>query len=198
MNGLTEMPCCSLSAALGTSMGVLGKTAPATKVEAGAGMPTKSAIPSHVGTLKQQIDWSLASRSDRVFGFSRRPAGCRQYKPRLARDFPEEVIALLVLLGAGKRVLVLDVDGTLYAKDAGIEQQIVHHIHRFCQRKFELTPQQCEELYSDYGSTIQGLKAAHGLTDGGQEEFYFEVYNGIDYTGALRFLSAPALFAARH
>lgn len=44
------------------------------------------------------------------------------------------MIALLVLLGAGKRVLVLDVDGTLYAKDAGIEQQIVHHIHRFCQR----------------------------------------------------------------
>lgn len=127
-------------------MGVLGKTAPATKVEAGAGMPTKSAIPSHVGL--QDADSTNQ--------------------------------------GAGKRVLVLDVDGTLYAKDAGIEQQIVHHIHRFCQRKFELTPQQCEELYSDYGSTIQGLKAAHGLTDGGQEEFYFEVYNGIDYTALLK------------
>ncbi len=34
--------------------------------------------------------------------------------------------------GGGERVLVLDVDGTLYGPESGIEQQIVKNIHDYC------------------------------------------------------------------
>eukprot|EP00611_Tribonema_gayanum_P012817 TRINITY_DN234_c0_g2_i1.p1 TRINITY_DN234_c0_g2~~TRINITY_DN234_c0_g2_i1.p1 ORF type:complete len:136 (+),score=17.49 TRINITY_DN234_c0_g2_i1:33-410(+) len=46
-----------------------------------------------------------------------------------------------------KRVLLLDVDGTLYEPEAGVEQQIVANIHRFVEQELSMTPQQCDQLH---------------------------------------------------
>jgi len=82
------------------------------------------------------------------------------------------------------KVLVLDVDGTLYNANAGIEQQIVKNIHRFVKSKYGLSEEECDNLHHKYGSTIQGLQV-EGKIKGEKdlEMFYQEVYADLDYTG---------------
>jgi FMN phosphatase YigB (HAD superfamily) len=89
----------------------------------------------------------------------------------------------------GQHVIVLDVDGTLYGAESGIEQQIVANIHRFALSCCELTPEQSDELHHRHGSTIAGLKAEHKLSKELEDRFYREVYGAIDYS---RLLGATA------
>ena len=88
-------------------------------------------------------------------------------------------------------VIIIDVDNTLYSeKDLlssmgdGIETQIVRNTHLFGLLHFNLTPDQCDELYKKYGSTIEGLR--HTLPPDQVREtmarFYREVYDPIDFS----------------
>ena len=91
----------------------------------------------------------------------------------------------------GGLVLILDVDNTIYSeKDLlrttgqGIERQIVEKTHRFGARHFNLTSEQCDELYKSWGTTIEGLR--HTLPQSQVEDtlglFYKEVYESIDFS----------------
>jgi len=84
-----------------------------------------------------------------------------------------------------RHVIVLDVDGTLYGAESGIEQQIVAHIHRFALSACEVTPEESDELHRKYGSTLVGLKAEKSLSKDLEERFYREVYGAIDYSRLL-------------
>lgn len=90
-------------------------------------------------------------------------------------------------------VILIDVDNTLYSeKDIvlssgngeGIESQIIRNTHIFGMLHFNLTSNQCDELYRKYGTTIEGLR--QNLPPVQVEEtmpkFYDEVYNAIDYS----------------
>ena len=97
-------------------------------------------------------------------------------------------------------VIVIDVDNTLYSErdllsssssssvwKQGIESQIIRNTHLFGLNHFNLTSDQCDELYKKHGSTVEGLR--HLLRSGdlvGNEEiilarFYKEVYDAIDF-----------------
>ena len=88
-------------------------------------------------------------------------------------------------------VIIIDVDNTIYSeKDLlrttgrGIERQIVENTHRFGARHFNLTSEQCDELYKSWGTTIEGLR--HTLPQSQVEDtlrrFYKEVYDPIDFS----------------
>jgi len=90
---------------------------------------------------------------------------------------------------AGQHVIVLDVDGTLYGAESGIEQQIVANIYRFALSCCELTPEECDALHRRHGSTIAGLKSEKKISKDLEDRFYREVYGAIDYS---RLLGAAA------
>ncbi|CAN0269170.1 unnamed protein product [Ectocarpus sp. 12 AP-2014] len=46
-----------------------------------------------------------------------------------------------------QRVLILDVDGTLYGQSSGVEQQIVDGIHRYFAGELGLTPEECNDIH---------------------------------------------------
>ena len=90
------------------------------------------------------------------------------------------------------KVLLLDVDNTLYAEtEHNIEKQIVGNIHKFCENHVRqsdhmpMSPSQADDLHHAYGSTIEGLRqtlwkdlSADELTKR-MKLFYEEVYDGI-------------------
>ena len=87
-------------------------------------------------------------------------------------------------------VIIIDVDNCLYSEQdllssigEGIETQIVRNTHLFGLLHFNLTSEDCDELYKKYGSTIEGLR--HTLPSHLVEEtmrmFYHEVYDTIDF-----------------
>ena len=62
-------------------------------------------------------------------------------------------------------VVIIDVDNTLYSEQDllsstgdGIESQIVRNTHLFGLLHFNLTSEQCDDLYKTHGSTIEGLR----------------------------------------
>lgn len=93
-----------------------------------------------------------------------------------------------------KKVLILDVDNTLYSEEeliastgSGIEQQIIKNTHKFGQKYLNLTAQMCDDLYLSHGSTIDGMRHLLVEKDHDQEyinqfehKFYDEVYSDID------------------
>ena len=90
-----------------------------------------------------------------------------------------------------KLVIIIDVDNTLYSEQdllsstgQGIESQIIRNTHLFGQLHFNLTVDECNDLYKKYGSTIEGLR--HTLPAHQVEEtmarFYKEVYDPIDFS----------------
>lgn len=90
-------------------------------------------------------------------------------------------------------VILIDVDNTLYSeKDLvssndngeGIESQIIRNTHIFGMLHFNLTSNQCDELYRKYGTTIEGLRQnlPPVQVDETMPKFYDEVYNSIDYS----------------
>jgi FMN phosphatase YigB (HAD superfamily) len=100
---------------------------------------------------------------------------------------------------SGTNVLLLDVDNCLYSENelllntgCGIEEQIVKNTHNFGQRYFNLSRNECDKMYHDYGSTVEGLRQI--LVEGGEtsenvndvlKRFYQEVYEDIDLSSLL-------------
>ena len=92
------------------------------------------------------------------------------------------------------RVLVLDVDNTLYnegyvkSKEGfGIEDQIIQRTHDFGKKYYNLSPAECNDMYYKYGSTVEGLRSMLEREGKSKEEvkkamlmYYNEVYDGID------------------
>lgn len=87
-------------------------------------------------------------------------------------------------------VIIIDVDNCLYSeKDLltsmgeGIESQIVRNTHMFGLLHFNLTSEDCDELYKKYGSTIEGLRHTlpEHLVQDTMRRFYDEVYDPIDF-----------------
>jgi threonine dehydrogenase-like Zn-dependent dehydrogenase/FMN phosphatase YigB (HAD superfamily) len=83
----------------------------------------------------------------------------------------------------------VDVDNTLYCEQqvklvsgSGIEEQIVRNTHLFCQKHLNLTPQEADDLYRIYGSTIEGIRQTHPSSAHLLEQFYREVYDPIQVT----------------
>ncbi|CAM9611275.1 unnamed protein product, partial [Phaeothamnion confervicola] len=77
-------------------------------------------------------------------------------------------------------VLVLDVDGTLYDADCGVEAQIVAGIYRFAWETAGVSPAQCEDLHRRYGSTLRGLEQERLIDDAQRLQFYRQVYYNVD------------------
>ncbi|KAL7433709.1 hypothetical protein ACHAXM_003687 [Skeletonema potamos] len=87
-------------------------------------------------------------------------------------------------------VIIIDVDNCLYSEQdllasvgEGIEAQIVRNTHLFGLLHFNLTSEDCDELYKNYGSTIEGLRhtlPSHMVEDT-MRKFYREVYDPIDF-----------------
>ena len=99
--------------------------------------------------------------------------------------------------GSGEQrsiVLVIDVDNCLYseaeARSAsadllGVEEQIIRNSNAFCESHHNLTADQSQDLYLEYGSTIEGLRRTRATDDiqeirGMLRSYYNEVYDGID------------------
>ena len=90
------------------------------------------------------------------------------------------------------RILLLDVDNTLYAESHhSIEQQIVHNIHDYCQKKLQMSPRLADDLHRQYGSTIEGLRQTvwkHMSRDNlsfCMQDFYDTVYSNISVDSLL-------------
>jgi len=93
-----------------------------------------------------------------------------------------------------KKVLILDVDNTLYNEEhlqsnggLGIEEQIIRKTHAFGRKYYSLTKEQCDELYRNFGSTIEGLrdmlisqKKKDIEIEQMLQQYYSYVYDGID------------------
>ncbi len=87
-------------------------------------------------------------------------------------------------------VIIIDVDNCLYSEQEllssvgeGVESQIVRNTHLFGLLHFNLTSEDCDELYKKYGSTIEGLRhtlPSH-LVEETMKKFYKEVYDPIDF-----------------
>eukprot|EP01041_Mallomonas_annulata_P008297 gene8297-17058_t len=77
-----------------------------------------------------------------------------------------------------QKVLILDLDGTLYDDDCGIEQQIQDGCHKFSSR-YNYSPESCEEMHKTFGATIRGI-----IEKGEPQEiiadYYSEAYPYID------------------
>jgi Zn-dependent alcohol dehydrogenase/FMN phosphatase YigB (HAD superfamily) len=87
-------------------------------------------------------------------------------------------------------VIIIDVDNCLYSEQdlltsmgEGIESQIVRNTHLFGLLHFNLTSEDCDELYKKYGSTIEGLRHTlpEHLVEDTMRRFYDEVYDPIDF-----------------
>lgn len=93
-----------------------------------------------------------------------------------------------------KKVLILDVDNTLYDEvelrsksGFGIEEQIIERTHEFGKKYYNLGKDECNDMYFKYGTTVEGLRQM--LTIQGKSNFeienaikqyYNEVYENID------------------
>ena len=70
--------------------------------------------------------------------------------------------------------LIIDVDNTLYSESEarrrsaasssspGVEGQIVSNTHAFGMLRHNLTSEECDDLYREHGSTVEGLRRAGG------------------------------------
>ena len=87
---------------------------------------------------------------------------------------------------ATQKVLVLDIDGTVYDDDNWIETQIRDNCHAFALEGYGYDAQQAQELHVRYGSTIRGI-CEHGQPRAVFRDYYNEVYPGIDMSRLRRY-----------
>jgi len=141
--------------------------------------------------------------------FLRRPADDRrdhgQQRRRLVAATPSPPASLFVCLvvvvvflvfatgvagttsvPATQKVLVLDIDGTVYDDDNWIETQIRDNCHAFALEGYGYDAQQAQELHVRYGSTIRGI-CEHGQPRAVFRDYYNEVYPGIDMSRLRRY-----------
>eukprot|EP00903_Cladosiphon_okamuranus_P008819 g8446.t1 len=81
------------------------------------------------------------------------------------------------------RVLILDVDGTLYGQSSGVEQQIVDGIHRYFGEELGLCPAECNDIHHRYGSTVWGLQKEGRLSEDQIAGYYQEVFASVSVDG---------------
>jgi hypothetical protein len=96
-------------------------------------------------------------------------------------------------ISSASRLLLLDVDNTLYREqDAGIESQIVRGTHSYCRHVLGIDKEQADQLYVQFGSTVEGLQRTvwKDLSNDELEErlgdFYRVVYEKVDPSSILR------------
>ena len=92
----------------------------------------------------------------------------------------------------GSRLVLLDVDNTLYReRDTGIESQIVHGTHSYCKDVVGITKEIADQLYKEFGSTVEGLERSTWKELSKSElqekldEFYRVVYENVDVSPIL-------------
>jgi len=86
--------------------------------------------------------------------------------------------------------IIVDVDNTLYCEESikrrggiGIEEQIICNTHAFCKKHLNLSPQQADDLYHKYGTTIEGIRQEYSSRANDLlEAFYREVYDPIEFS----------------
>jgi hypothetical protein len=95
-------------------------------------------------------------------------------------------------ISSGSRLVLLDVDNTLYReRDAGIESQIVHGTHSYCRHVLGIDKEKADQLYAQFGSTVEGLQQTvwKDLSNDELEErlgdFYRSVYEKVDPSSIL-------------
>ena len=93
---------------------------------------------------------------------------------------------------SASRLLLLDVDNTLYREaDACVEAQIVEGTHSYCQDILAMDKEEADELYRQFGSTVEGLQKTiwKDLSDAELEDrlegFYRAVYDNVDPSSIL-------------
>jgi hypothetical protein len=89
-----------------------------------------------------------------------------------------------------KMALVVDIDNTLYQEThAGIERQIVDNTHAYCQEHLQMSSEQADDLFHEYGSTIEGLRQTVWKDIDEKEQklahYYEQVYKDIDMSKLL-------------
>ncbi|CAJ1957284.1 unnamed protein product [Cylindrotheca closterium] len=87
---------------------------------------------------------------------------------------------------------LLDVDNTLYDElDSGIESQIVKNTHSYCKERFGMEKEEADDLFRQFGSTMEGLKQTilkgklESEVHEALDDFYATVYKKIDYSSLL-------------
>lgn len=80
-------------------------------------------------------------------------------------------------------IWLFDCDNTLYPKRAGVGALIVAATHKVCQESFGISAQDCDALYQQHGSTIEGLRITRKLQCDAVAELYRKVYELVDVSG---------------
>lgn len=95
-------------------------------------------------------------------------------------------------ISSASRLVLLDVDNTLYRdRDAGIESQIVHATHSYCQHVLGIDKERADQLYKEFGSTVEGLQRTAWKDLSNNElqkrldDFYRTVYDNVDTSSLL-------------
>jgi len=70
-----------------------------------------------------------------------------------------------------KRILVLDLDDTLYRNDHAMARQQTKNINTYCRDRLDLGEDQCYNLYKKYGTTINGLLSEGLIGEDDIDEF---------------------------
>ncbi len=93
-----------------------------------------------------------------------------------------------------KKVLILDVDNTLYDEvelrsksGFGVEEQIIERTHEFGKKYYNLGKDECNEMYFKYGTTVEGLRQmlitrgeSYVEIENAIKRYYNEVYENLD------------------
>ncbi|KAL3922639.1 MAG: hypothetical protein SGILL_002100, partial [Bacillariaceae sp.] len=86
-----------------------------------------------------------------------------------------------------RKALLLDIDNTVYnEKHAQIEAQIIANTHQYCQNVLGISKQHADDLFREYGSTIEGLRQtawkdlSHDELERKMNNFYHQIYDDID------------------
>ena len=113
----------------------------------------------------------------------------------------------------GRKVIILDIDNCVYSESEikasisssqsnflSIEEQIIQNTHTFGKRELNLTKTECDDMYLEHGSTVEGIrqklmaKAKDDAMNGREvswtkekidsvlHDYYQKVYDGIDMT----------------
>ena len=124
----------------------------------------------------------------------------------------------------GRKVIILDIDNCVYSESEikasisssqsnflSIEEQIIQNTHEFGKRELNLTKTECDDMYLEHGSTVEGIrqklmaKANDDVINGREvswtkekidsvlHDYYQKVYDGIDMTCLLPSSSSASL-----
>ena len=90
-----------------------------------------------------------------------------------------------------QRVLVLDLDGTLYDDECLIEAEIRSNYITWAKEKYDIPKEQCKALRIEYGSTVRGMAVTLQSKDVFLD-YYNNVYPALDMSRLLKYSSISA------